>query len=78
MLLSLTIDQDNAAGDDGDDEAARLDPVQGAVLLQGLAAATSLTRLYIGGPIVREGLQLCASLTALAQLQMLTMRNASI
>jgi hypothetical protein len=59
MLLSLTIDQDDAAGDDGDDEAARLDPVQGAVLLQGLAAATSLTRLYIGGQCARRLAALC-------------------
>jgi hypothetical protein len=70
MLRALTIDQDDA-DDDGDDEAARLDPVWGAVLLQGLAAATSLTRLCIGGPIVRDGSQLCASLTALSRLQML-------
>jgi hypothetical protein len=52
-------------------DEVQLDPTQGAVLLQGLAAAASLTNLYISGRIVHEGLQLCAHLTALSQLQVL-------
>jgi hypothetical protein len=71
MLRSLSIDSDI-------NDPAQLDITQGAVLLQGLAAATSLTRLYIGGPIVHEGLQLCARLTDLSQLQMLEINNAGV
>jgi hypothetical protein len=54
------------------------DTAQDAVLLQGLAAATSLTHLYIQGPIASEGLQLCAHLAALSQLQILAMHNAGV
>jgi hypothetical protein len=71
MLRSLSIDSDI-------NDPAQLDIAQGAVLLQGLAAATSLTGLYIGAPIVHEGLQLCAHLTGLSQLQMLKIHNAGV
>jgi hypothetical protein len=54
-------------------EAAELDPTQGARLLQGLAAATSLIHLDIEGPIVHESLHVCEHLTGLSQLQTLRM-----
>jgi hypothetical protein len=72
MLRSLVIDQDD------DEDTAQLDGAQGAVLLQGLAAASSLTTLIIEGPIVPGGLQLCEHLTALARLQRLTIHNAGV
>jgi hypothetical protein len=61
-----------------DDGSAQLDYAQGAVLLQGLAAATSLTHLVIQGPFVHEGLQLGAHLTALSRLQMLDLDDVGI
>jgi hypothetical protein len=63
---------------DIDDDSAQLDYAQGAVLLQGLAAATSLTHLFIRGPVVHEDLQLCAHLTALSRLQMLDLDHAGV
>jgi hypothetical protein len=71
MLRSLCIEQD-------DDDDTQLDAAQAAVLLQGLAAASSLTTLIIEGPIVPGGLQLCEHLTALARLEKLTMHNAGV
>uniref|UniRef100_A0A383VTL5 F-box domain-containing protein n=1 Tax=Tetradesmus obliquus TaxID=3088 RepID=A0A383VTL5_TETOB len=46
----------------GDDleESGGLDPTQSLLLLQGLAAATSLTCLVIEGRIVHDSMQLCA------------------
>jgi hypothetical protein len=71
MLRSLKFELDC-------DEAVQFDPTQGAVLLQGLAAATSLTGLCITNLIVDEGLRLCAHLTALSRLQMLAIHNAGV
>lgn len=46
-----------------------LDPTQSQLLLQGLAAATSLTILRLEAHNVHESVQLCAHLTALTRLQ---------
>jgi hypothetical protein len=51
------------------EESATVGPTESLTLVQGLAAATSLTHLHIEGPIVHGSVQLCAHLTGLTQLQ---------
>jgi hypothetical protein len=56
-----------------DKDSATLGPAESLSLVQGLAAATSVTRLEIEGPIVHDSVQLCAHLTGLTQLQQLNL-----
>jgi hypothetical protein len=53
------------------EDSATVDPTASVALMQGLAAATSLTHLEIDGPIVHDSVKLCAQLTGLTQLQSL-------
>jgi hypothetical protein len=57
------------------DEAATVGPEESRALVQGLAAATSLTLLLIDGPIVHDSVQLCEHVAGLMQLQSLEVRG---
>jgi hypothetical protein len=57
------------------EESATVGPTESLALVQGLAAAISLTHLHIEGPIVHDSVQLCAHLTGLTQLQNLDIRG---
>uniref|UniRef100_A0A383WIG2 Receptor-type protein kinase n=1 Tax=Tetradesmus obliquus TaxID=3088 RepID=A0A383WIG2_TETOB len=61
-----------------EEHVAALEPAQSVLLLQGLAAATSLTSLALEGHIVHDSIQLCAYLTGLTRLQNLEMDGAHL
>jgi hypothetical protein len=63
------------------DHVAKLDAAQNAVLLQGLAAATSVVHLHMYGSFARDtvsGSQLCAHLTGLSRLRWLQLQHTGI